>query len=286
MHFINRQFGCTLICSKYYITRCIVGNRTIYNLSQNINWNYSSPHGWVKSTGTRFGIPLTESCCSYIHTCRKRYCENVDPDKDMVISYNSFELEERSEVFRNSLYSSSNDPIITQLKSCDSTQSLIDIINDQSTILKSKHYCQFIIVLWDLTKNYKAFSVASPNVIIAFPNRSSLYYNSCHGSESKNHLNSTILKALEIISSDLKNLSVDEVVYTILYASRLGISLKTPSVQSLLTKINTLLSGESTDKLPLPLLSRLSLIFVGHDELWEKLFLIKIIPFIYKYFGK
>lgn len=237
---------------------------------------------YICGAGQQLTIPMTLG--KNIHLCSNNYFDH-ETMEDMTISTTNLELEERSEVFRNMLYPMSNDQIIIQLKSCDSVKQVKKVIDNNSLSLTSKHYCQFILVLWDLVKNYSELSslyiLDSSSAIIKSAPETSITLRNIHDS----YIYTTILKALDHLSTNAESLKADELVFSVLYFCRFGIHLKNSSIQNMLQNIDKILKSKDYS-VPLSLLSRITLIFGEEQELWTKLFLIKTLPFIYKYFGK
>lgn len=213
---------------------------------------------------------------------------------DLSVTYplrEAAEIEERSEQFRNTLYPDSFDSLLLQIKSSNSVQQLSGVLNNNVTDLKSEHYCQSILVLWDLWSQFCDVFVDIGNIGSRPTVPASRYIsNNRHSAEENillSDLSPILFKALAFISNDLERISAEPLVCSILYSIRLGVSVQHPSIQALFTKVSTLLTMEDENQFPISALSRLTLALndVGND-LWAKLFLIKTLPLLYKHFGK
>lgn len=287
MHLLpgTRRVGYKIVLNNFCWLRS--GNCIFSNLPLRENFKHNS-HNF--NLGIHWGIPAIFRIGLNIHTCSKQHFEYES--EDISVSTKNLEIEERSEFFRSVLYPISNDTIIMQLKACDSISQVSRIMNDSSASLTSKHYCQFILVLWDLMKNYNQLPSHYVVDTVSTNIKSKIYQKSDGSSDNflqtidDDEINQNVLKALHYLSTCSESLRSDELVLSVLYLNRLGIHLKDPSIQNMLQKIYKLLKSENCNVFPLYLLSRLTLIFVDHNELWAKLFLIQTLPYIYKYFGK
>lgn len=282
-------------------------------IPKNVNYNYSFIRGLHNFKSGRFNslsdftlsglsnknieFPLLLNISRQIRVSVLQGSE-VDGDvtgiglEDLSIAFplaEAVEIEERSEQFRNTLYPDSLDSLLLQIKSCNSVKQLLGVLNNNVNNLKSEHYCQTILVLWDLWSQCCDVVVDIGGRPISIP-ASRYLSNNRHSAEEYillSDLRPILLKALVFISNDLERLSAEPLVCSILYSIRLGISVQHPSIQALFTKVSTLLSMEDANQFPISALSRLTLALndVGND-LWAKIFLIKTLPLLYKHFGK
>lgn len=281
-------------------------------ISKNVNYNYSFIRGLHNfksgrfnslSDFTLFGLsnkniefPVLLNISRKIRLSVLRESE-VDGDvtgvglEDLSAAFplrEAVEIEERSEQFRNTLYPDSLDSILLEIKSCNSVKQLLGVLNNNVNNLKSEHYCQTILVLWDLWAQCcdVVVDIGRP---VSIPASRYLSNNKYSAEEYilLSDLRPILLKALAFISNDLERLSAESLVCSILYSIRLGVSVQHPAIQALFTNVSTLLSMEDANQFPISALSRLTLALndVGND-LWAKIFLIKTLPLLYKHFGK
>uniref|UniRef100_A0A1B6LBE3 RAP domain-containing protein n=1 Tax=Graphocephala atropunctata TaxID=36148 RepID=A0A1B6LBE3_9HEMI len=193
------------------------------------------------------------------------------PDEELFTMTRAME-EEHSELFRNTLYPTSNDTYVNQLKACYTVRGVMDIVNNYSSMLTSEHYCQTILVLWDLSQRRK--------------HTVSLSSGDTETNNVVSDMNTFLQRVLHYISSNMDGLTPEALVCTVLYSNRLGISLRDTYIQTLLSRIDSLLMKEDVYAFSLSALSRLTLSLVDNDELWSKLFLIKTLPYIHKNFDR
>lgn len=249
-----------------------------------------------RKSNSTMGFPDLLNMSRHIHLSVIHKSE-VDGDvhdmgiEDVSIAFplrEAVDIEEHSEHFRNTLYPDSKDPLMLEIKTCNSIELLLDILKDNEINLKSEHYCQTILVLWDLLTSFGDVVFEPGGRPISIPVSKYL-------SNSKNHseyilfsdLSPILFKALAFISSDLKRLSTESLVCSILYSNRLGVSMQHPYIQALFTEVVSLLGMEDENQFSISALSRLTLVLSDFDDyLWAKLSLIKTLPLLYKHFGK
>ncbi|XP_054256841.1 uncharacterized protein LOC128986816 isoform X2 [Macrosteles quadrilineatus] len=244
-----------------------------YNFSKTLATKYET------HTLSQFS-PTTSNFPKRFHCSPERFneesIEETGEPEDLLSPQKSIILEDYSEQFRNTLYPESDDPLISQLKSCDSIKDLFSTVNRHKGTLTPSHYCQVLLVLYDIlhVNNCLTFGAIVANLPESIK------------SELPEPLSSVILNILDVIKDNVDRLSADELVCCLLYSKRLGVDIKHPSVQTILTKIDHMLLNQDAESFSISALSRLTVVLDNRNELWTKLFLIKTLPLIHSHFDR
>uniref|UniRef100_A0A1B6H809 RAP domain-containing protein n=1 Tax=Homalodisca liturata TaxID=320908 RepID=A0A1B6H809_9HEMI len=255
----SKILGYNLTYNKciYWIKNGLVGSNSLLSLNVQYCRQFSLNSGLPKDISKNIHLSSTQGCET----------DRDIPEEEVFSLTRTVEIEDHSELFRNTLYPTSNDFIINQLKECHTVQELMDILINNSSSLTSEHYCQSILILWDITRPANLEDESRTKDVMS-------------------DINIILPRVLYCISSKMDGLTPEALVCSVLYSKRMGISLRHPYIDALLSKISNLLMNEDIAEFPLSALSRLTIALVDNDELWSKLFLIKTLPFIYKNFDR
>lgn len=187
--------------------------------------------------------------------------------------------------FRNTLYPDTIDPILSELKSCNSMQQVFDIFLANKNNFSIQHLCQSVLVLRDIQKVFNKFYM-SDNAIThsSFDidmNKSNCSVFQQFQNELLNHEH--FKELLSHIDRHCTDFDINEAVCTILYLRYLGLSLNHDTVQRLLNhadKTFRSLPPEEYDSIFCSTLSRYFSCFKHDESLYSLLSLSKLLPLV------
>lgn len=215
------------------------------------------------------------------HLCSTVYSSDTEQneDEDFEICDNANQIS-----IRSLLYPDSTDTLVSQLNECASVENVFNIIRENYNSFQSIHISQAILVLWDLQKIFYKHNIFYEN-----DNNSGTILSS--NAILKNYMDQVnahedFEKLMRLVEEKFKDFSLDALTCSLLYLNRMGVKLKTNTMQHMIARCEEEIKNCDVETFPLTALSRFIVTLFSQDSLWPNIISINSMPIILNRLGK